>query len=47
MIEADLVKIRGALEKETLKEACHEMERVLGELGYHKTDVKKSHHKDV
>ena len=35
MNEADLVKIRGALEKETLEEACREMERVLLELGYY------------
>ena len=35
MNEADLVKIRGALEKETLTEACREMEKVLLELGYY------------
>lgn len=35
MNEADLVKIRTVLEKETLVEACQTMERVLLELGYH------------
>lgn len=34
MNEADLVKIREALEKETLGEACRAMEKVLLELGY-------------
>ncbi len=34
MTEADLVKIRGALEKETLTEACQAMEEVLKDLGY-------------
>jgi len=38
MTEADLVKIRGALEKETLTEACEEMEKILEELGYCKKD---------
>ena len=36
MIEADLVKIRTALEKPSLVEAIEAMERVLEELGYHK-----------
>ncbi len=36
MNEVDLVKIREALEKETLIEACDAMEKVLKELGYHK-----------
>ena len=35
MDEADLVKIRGALERETLPEACREMERVLLAMGYY------------
>lgn len=34
MIEADLVKIRTALDKETLVEACEAMEAILKELGY-------------
>ena len=35
MTEADLVKIKGALEKDTLTEACQAMEKVLLELGYY------------
>ncbi len=35
MNEADLAKIKRALEKETLLEACREMEKVLLELGYY------------
>ena len=35
MTEKDLVKIRGALEKPTLLEACREMEKVLLEMGYY------------
>ena len=38
MTEVDLVKIRTALEKDTLDEACREMERVLLELGYYKAE---------
>jgi len=36
MDEMDLVKIRTALEKETLLDACNAMEKVLKELGYEK-----------
>jgi len=35
MNEVDLVKIREALEKETLAEACQAMEKVLLEMGYY------------
>lgn len=35
MNEVDLVKIRGALEMETLTDACREMEKVLHEMGYY------------
>ena len=41
MTEVDLVKIRTALEKDTLDEACREMERVLLELGYYLAVPKK------
>ena len=41
MIEADLVKIRTALEKPSLTEALVEMKRVLKELGYRKISVEK------
>lgn len=34
MNEADSVKIREALERETLVQACDAMEEVLEELGY-------------
>lgn len=37
MNELDLVKIRTALEKETLTEAIEAMEETLKELGYEKT----------
>ena len=37
MNEADLVKIRGALERATLLEAIRDMEKVLEELGYRKS----------
>lgn len=39
--EADLVKIRTALEKETLEEACCAMEKVLLEMGYYRVVPKK------
>jgi hypothetical protein len=36
--EADLVKIRQAFEKDSLKEALQTMENTLYELGYKQTD---------
>ncbi len=33
--KADLVKIKEALERDTIKEACLAMEKVLLELGYY------------
>lgn len=42
MNEADLVKIRTALEEETLLEACQAMERVLSELGYRQAEPMSS-----
>ena len=36
--EADLVKIRQAFEKDSLKEALQTMENTLYELGYRQTD---------
>ena len=34
LVEADLVKMRTALEKSTLQEAIKAMEQVLADLGY-------------
>ena len=40
MNESDLVKIRTALEKETVSETIEAMKQVIGELGYIKVDRK-------
>ena len=42
MNEADLVKIRTALEKEPIEKAFQAMEQVLAELGYHKDPEKEA-----
>ena len=43
--EADLLKIKLALEKPSLGEACSAMEITLSELGYEKPQVMEKEHK--